>query len=315
MLKVRHLTISIETDREPLCPVEDVSFDVADGECFALVGESGCGKSMTALAMMRLLPEGASTVSGSVSVDDIDLMRLTEEQMQQWRGAQIAMIFQEPGTSLNPVMTVGDQIAEAVQLHQAVSRQQALEQALDWLRRVGIDEPHRRMNAYPFELSGGQKQRVVIAMALANNPRVVVADEPTTALDVTLQAQILDLLKTLQKQRKLSLLLITHDLAVVQKYADRVALMYAGQLLEQATADRFFGPCPSLCAKLIGGCPQGRELWPELARYCRACAASVGSAPGVSFCTTVSTCWSAMFSSYSPAYPPSRALCALFEAL
>ncbi len=265
MLKVRHLTISIETDREPLCPVEDVSFDVADGECFALVGESGCGKSMTALAMMRLLPEGASTVSGSVSVDDIDLMRLTEEQMQQWRGAKIAMIFQEPGTSLNPVMTVGDQIAEAVQLHQAVSRQQALEQALDWLRRVGIDEPHRRMNAYPFELSGGQKQRVVIAMALANNPRVVVADEPTTALDVTLQAQILDLLKTLQKQRKLSLLLITHDLAVVQKYADRVALMYAGQLLEQATADRFFSaPAHPYAQSLLAAVPRAESYGQNL---------------------------------------------------
>ena len=240
MLDVRNLTVAISSEAGELRPVDGVSFSVADGECFALVGESGCGKSMTALALMRLLPDAARIVSGEVHAAGADLMRLPESEMQKRRGSGIAMIFQEPATSLNPVMTVGEQIVEALMLHKPFTHAEARREACRWLERVGIDEPERRMNAFPFELSGGQKQRVMIAMMLANDPEVVIADEPTTALDVTLQAQIIDLLRRMQKERRLSLVLITHDLALVQSCADRVALMYAGQIVEEAKAADFF---------------------------------------------------------------------------
>lgn len=239
ILNVKNLSVRIG-GQTSLTAVDDVSFSIRSGECFALVGESGCGKSLTALSLMRLLPEGLYIDSGEVRLNGTDLLELTEREMQAVRGDRIAMIFQEPATSLNPVMTVGEQIVEAVRLHERVSKEEARQRALQWLTRVGLDEPQKRFDAFAHELSGGQKQRVMIAMALACRPDVVVADEPTTALDVTRQAQILDLLKELQKEHGIALLLITHDLALVRQYADRVALMYAGQIVEQSKVSDFF---------------------------------------------------------------------------
>jgi len=238
ILNVKNLSVRIG-GQTPLTAVDDVSFSIRSGECFALVGESGCGKSLTALSLMRLLPDGLYIDRGEVRLNGTDLLELTEREMQAVRGDRIAMIFQEPATSLNPVMTVGEQIVEAVRLHERVSKEEARQRALQWLARVGL-EPQKRFDAFAHELSGGQKQRVMIAMALACRPDVVVADEPTTALDVTRQAQILDLLKELQKEHGIALLLITHDLALVRQYADRVALMYAGQIVEQSKVSDFF---------------------------------------------------------------------------
>ena len=240
VLEVKDLHVAVHACEGLLEAVSGVSFSLHKGECFALVGESGCGKSLTALSLMRLLPESAQITAGSVTIDGENLLELPEKEMQSRRGARIAMIFQEPATSLNPVLTIGDQIVEAVLLHQKISKNDARSKALEWLERVGIDAPEKRFEAFSHELSGGQKQRVMIAMALACEPQVVVADEPTTALDVTLQAQILELLKRLQKERGIALLLITHDLAVVRQCADRVALMYAGQIVEENTAAEFF---------------------------------------------------------------------------
>ncbi len=239
ILNVKNLSVRIG-GQTSLTAVDDVSFSIHSGECFALVGESGCGKSLTALSLMRLLPDGLYIDRGEVHLNGTDLLELTEREMQAVRGDRIAMIFQEPATSLNPVMTVGEQIVEAVRLHERVSKEEARQRALQWLARVGLDEPQKRFDAFAHELSGGQKQRVMIAMALACRPDVVVADEPTTALDVTRQAQILDLLKELQKEHGIALLLITHDLALVRQYADRVALMYAGQIVEQSKVSDFF---------------------------------------------------------------------------
>ena len=243
MLEVRNLHVAVHSPNGLLEAVSGVSFSLQKGECFALVGESGCGKSLTALSLMRLLPESARITAGSVTINGENLLELPEKEMQSRRGRRIAMIFQEPATSLNPVLTVGEQIVEAVLLHQKMNKRQARAKALQWLELVGIDLPEKRFDAFPHELSGGQKQRVMIAMALACEPDVVVADEPTTALDVTLQAQILALLKKLQKERGIALVLITHDLAVVRQCADRVALMYAGQIVEEQKAADFFA-CP-----------------------------------------------------------------------
>ena len=193
-LSVRHLCVDIHSPRGEVHAVRDVSFEIEGGETLALVGESGCGKSMTALALMRLLPPGAAVTSGEVLLDGTDLLSLTEREMRRVRGGLVSIIFQDPATGLNPVMTVGDQIAEVLLLHGCSSRREAHEAARGWLERVGIDHPQARMKAFPHELSGGQKQRVMIAMALAAEPKVVIADEPTTALDVTLQAQVLALL-------------------------------------------------------------------------------------------------------------------------
>ena len=240
MLKVAHLSVSIPSMGKTIPIVRDISFDVKAGETYALVGESGCGKSMTALALTRLLPEGLKIDSGEVTCDGIDLFHLTEREMCTVRGAKLSLVFQEPATSLNPVVRVGDQILEAIHLHAKVSKEKARESLFSGLKRVGFDDPERIARSYPHELSGGQKQRIMIAMALAAGPSVLIADEPTTALDVTLQAQILDLLDDLKREKKLALLLITHDLALVKQYADRVGLMYAGELLEEARVEDFF---------------------------------------------------------------------------
>ncbi|WP_374685039.1 ABC transporter ATP-binding protein [Rhizobacter sp. J219] len=246
------------------------------GETFALVGESGCGKSMTALALMRLLPENGRITHGQVSLEGQDVLALPEAAMRTVRGGRIGMIFQEPSTSLNPVMKVGDQIVEAIEAHTELRGDAARAKAIDWLRRVGIPEPERRIDEYPFRLSGGQKQRVMIAMALAAEPEYLVADEPTTALDVTIQKQILDLLKDLQREHGMGLLLITHDLAVVAGMADRVALMYAGQIIEVASAEEFFRAPKHPYAKLL------LSALPDAARRGERLAAIGGSVPPLS---------------------------------
>jgi peptide/nickel transport system ATP-binding protein len=221
--------------------VEDISFTLRRGETLALVGESGCGKSMTALSIMRLVPTPPGRiVAGSVRLDGRDLLQLGEDAMRAVRGNEISMIFQEPMTSLNPVMTIGDQIGEAIRLHQDLSGSAAAAKAVEMLRLVHIPEPAQRAAEYPHQLSGGMRQRAMIAMALACNPKVLVADEPTTALDVTIQAQILDLILELQRKLGTALILITHDLGIVAETAQRVIVMYAGRKVEEAGVEEIF---------------------------------------------------------------------------
>lgn len=240
MLDVRDLCVDLALPQGRVHALRHVSFQVNPGETFALVGESGCGKSLTALSLMRLLPEVARVTAGEILFHNENLLALPESQMQKRRARRISMVFQEPSTSLNPVLTVGEQVAEVLRLHSKLSPAAIEKETQLWLARVGIPRPAEYAKAYPHELSGGQKQRVMIAMALAARPEIVIADEPTTALDVTLQAQILDLLKRLRTQRQIGLILITHDLAVVQECADRVALMYGGEIVESATTRDFF---------------------------------------------------------------------------
>jgi len=240
VLEVSDLSIAIDHDEQLRFAVKQLALTVHRGETFALVGESGSGKSMTALALMRLLPEALQVVQGNVLLDGQNINALTEMAMQQVRGARVSMIFQEPGTSLNPVMRIGDQLLEAIQAHTALRGQAARERAIHWLNKVGIPEPELRIDHYPFQFSGGQKQRVMIAMALAAEPDLLVADEPTTALDVTVQAQILELLADIQKELGMAALMITHDLAIVYQIADTVALMRHGEIVETAPAAEFF---------------------------------------------------------------------------
>jgi peptide/nickel transport system ATP-binding protein len=246
-MHIDNLRVALDAEAGIVRALDGLRLSIQRGETFALVGESGCGKSMTALALMRLLPENGTVTEGSVLLEsaqpggaEVDTMDLPEAGMRRIRGGRIGMIFQEPSTSLNPVMRVGEQIVETIETHTALRGAAARAKAIDWLKRVGIPEPERRIDDYPFRMSGGQKQRVMIAMALAAEPDFLIADEPTTALDVTIQAQILDLLRDLQREQRMGLLLITHDLAVVSGMAHRVALMYAGQIIEVATADEFF---------------------------------------------------------------------------
>ncbi len=221
--------------------VDGVSFEVNSGETLAIVGESGCGKSVTALSILRLIPSPPGRiVSGSIRLAGRDLLSLTEAKMRQVRGNEISMIFQEPMTSLNPVLTIGRQIAETLILHQGLARQAALARAIEMLRLVHIPEAERRVGEYPHQLSGGMRQRVMIAMALACNPQLLIADEPTTALDVTIQAQILDLMRELKSRIDAAIVLITHDLGVVAEMAQRVLVMYAGRKIEEATVGELF---------------------------------------------------------------------------
>jgi peptide/nickel transport system ATP-binding protein len=241
LLTVTGLKTWFETSDQTVRAVDGVDFTINKGETFALLGESGCGKSMTSLSLMRLVPEPAGRiVDGSVKLHDEDLLQLTELQMRNVRGNRMAMIFQEPMTSLNPVLTIGRQIRETVSRHSRFGDFSAKKKTLELLEAVGIPDPKRRFDEYPHQLSGGMKQRVMIAIALAGDPELLIADEPTTALDVTIQAQVLELLKKLQKDTGMAIMLITHDLGVVSQMADRVAVMYAGQIVEQADRDQFF---------------------------------------------------------------------------
>ncbi len=240
MLTIDDLKVALDADAGLVRAIDGLSLAIRRGETFALVGESGCGKSMTALALMRLLPDNGTVTGGRIDIEGHDVLALPEASMRAVRGGRIGMIFQEPATSLNPVMRVGDQIVEAIETHTELRGEAARARAIEWLGRVGIPEPQRRIDEYPFRLSGGQKQRVMIAMTLACEPDFLIADEPTTALDVTIQAQILDLLRQLQREQGMGMLLITHDLAVVSGMAQQVALMYAGQIVEVASAAEFF---------------------------------------------------------------------------
>lgn len=241
LLEVKDLKVRIGSGDNAVRPVDGISFSIARGETFALLGESGCGKSMTALSLLRLLPQpGGEITGGSVKLDGEELLALPESGMRSIRGCRIAMIFQEPQTSLNPVMTIGAQIAESLSLHKGMNGEAATQEVIRLLDAVGIPDAARRYGEYPHQLSGGMKQRVMIAMALAGDPDLLIADEPTTALDVTIQAQVLELIKDLQRERGMAVLLITHDLGVVAGMADKVAVMYAGQIIEQAPRDAFY---------------------------------------------------------------------------
>ncbi|PLX59843.1 ABC transporter ATP-binding protein [Sedimenticola selenatireducens] len=241
LLQVENLQTWLGDGERPVRAVDGVDLEIRKGETFALLGESGCGKSMTALSIMRLLPPAGRIVGGNVTLGRTALLELPEYAMREERGGRMAMIFQEPMTSLNPVLTIGRQIGEAVKIRDGADSRAVAQRVVELLRSVGIPDPERRINEYPHQLSGGMKQRVMIAMALAGRPDLLIADEPTTALDVTIQAQVLALLKELQQQTGMAILLITHDLGVVAEVADRVAVMYAGQIIEVATRERFFG--------------------------------------------------------------------------
>jgi oligopeptide/dipeptide ABC transporter ATP-binding protein len=241
LLSVDDLSTHFFTEGGVAKAVHDVSFSIKKGKTFALVGESGCGKSVTALSIMRLIPDPpGKIVSGHIAFEDRHLLALSEREMRQIRGNRIAMIFQEPMTSLNPVFTVGNQIVEAIKLHQKKSTRQAWTDAVGMLRKVGIADPDRRVREYPHQMSGGMRQRVMIAMAVSCEPALLIADEPTTALDVTIQAQILDLLDELQTQNEMSILLITHDLGVVAERADDIAVMYASRIVEVGESQSLF---------------------------------------------------------------------------
>lgn len=240
MLKVDGLKVSFFTYAGEVKAVDDISFEVNMGETFAIVGESGCGKSVTSLSIMRLLPKSGKIVSGSIFFNGEDLIKKSEQQMQAIRGKQIAMISQDPMTSLNPVMTIGYQIMEIILKHEKVSKADARKKALEMLKLVGIPDAENRLNCYPHQFSGGMRQRVMIAMALCCNPKLLIADEPTTALDVTIQAQIMELLKDLKSKVKTSIILITHDLGIVAGLANKVMVMYAGKIVEIADTEEIY---------------------------------------------------------------------------
>jgi oligopeptide/dipeptide ABC transporter ATP-binding protein len=240
LIQVRNLQTSFFTPEGEVKAVDGVSFEIEEGKTLGLVGESGCGKSVTALSLMRLVPSPGRAVGGEILYRGKDLLKLNDEAMRKIRGNEISMIFQEPMTSLNPVFTIGDQIGEAIRLHQGLGKQEARAKTIEMLRLVKMADPESRIDDYPHQLSGGMRQRVMIAMALSCNPSLLIADEPTTALDVTIEAQILELMRELREKLGMSLLLITHDLGVVAEQADQVAIMYAGKIVEHAKAKAIF---------------------------------------------------------------------------
>jgi oligopeptide/dipeptide ABC transporter ATP-binding protein len=258
VLEIENLQTHFFTAAGVVRAVDGVSYNVRSGETLGVVGESGCGKSVTALSILRLVanPPGR-IVGGAIRFQGRNLLDLTETQMEQVRGNEISMIFQEPMTSLNPLFTVGKQVSEAIALHQGLSRREAADRAIEMLRQVSIPEPERRVHAYPHQMSGGMRQRVMIAMALSCNPKVLIADEPTTALDVTIQAQILDLMRALQETFGTAIVLITHDMGVVAENADRVVVMYAGRKVEEASSkDLFDNPGHPYTVGLLGSIPK-----------------------------------------------------------
>jgi peptide/nickel transport system ATP-binding protein len=284
LLDVRDLRVAFPGATSPIHPVDGVSFTLARGETLALVGESGCGKSLTALALLQLVPRPGRIAGGSVRLGDLDVTALTGEALRAVRGRRIGMVFQDPLTSLNPVLRVGDQVAEGLVAHGMATKGDAARRAVALLKEVGVADAEERARSYPHQLSGGMRQRVGIAIALAAEPEVLIADEPTTALDVTVQAQILELIDGLCQRRGMAVLLITHDLGVVAGRADRVAVMYAGQVVEQAaTRDLFARPSHPYTRGLLASVPriaggQGRltpilgtvpppALWPPACRF------------------------------------------------
>ncbi len=258
ILQVEDLSVGFFSDQGLLRAVDRVSFTVPRGKTIGLVGESGCGKSVTALSLMRLLPQPSGRILGGRALfDGVDLFSLPDRDMRQWRGSRLSMIFQEPMTALNPVHRIGRQISEVFLLHQPLGRAEAWEKSVDMLRKVGIPSPEIRAGEYPHQLSGGMRQRVVIAMALACRPQLVIADEPTTALDVTIQAQILDLIRSLQAEMGMSVLLITHDLGVIAEMCEEVIVMYAGRIVEHGPVrDIFSHPAHPYTRGLLGSIPR-----------------------------------------------------------
>src|SRR5712672_64236 len=257
LLEVENLQTHFRTPEGINRAVDGVSFHVDEGETLAIVGESGCGKSVTAMSLLRLIPEPPGKIAGSVRFQGKDLLQLSDREMRAIRGNDISMIFHEPMTSLNPVLTVGRQIGETLRMHQGLDKQAAEARAIEMLTLVGIPEPARRVREYPHQLSGGMRQRVMIAIALACNPKLLIADEPTTALDVTIQAQILDLLNDLKSRVGAAIVLITHDLGVVAEIAERVMVMYAGRKVEEApVADLFRAPRHPYTRGLLGAVPR-----------------------------------------------------------
>ncbi|MET0367330.1 MAG: ABC transporter ATP-binding protein [Methylobacterium sp.] len=257
LLSIENLQVHFRTPDGVNRAVDGVSFAIGAGETLAIVGESGCGKSVTSMSILRLLPEPPAAIAGAIRFQGTNLLDLSDKEMRKIRGNDISVIFQEPMTSLNPVLTVGRQIGETLRLHQGLSRAQAEERAVEMLTLVGIPEPKRRVREYPHQLSGGMRQRVMIAIALACSPKLLIADEPTTALDVTIQAQILDLMRDLKRRVGAAIMLITHDLGVVAEVADRVVVMYAGRKVEEAAVtDLFRNPRHPYTRGLMGAVPR-----------------------------------------------------------
>ncbi len=258
ILSIENLKVYFYNDYgQELKAVDDISFQVYQGETIALVGESGCGKSVTSLALMRLIDSNGKIVGGKINFNNSDLLSLSEKQMQSIRGKDISMIFQEPSSALNPVYTIGDQIIEAISLHQKVNHHEARKRAVEMFKLVGIPDPEKRLNEYPHELSGGMKQRGMIAMALSCHPQLLIADEPTTSLDVTIQAQIIELMISLQRQLKMAVILITHDLGIVATMAKRIVVMYAGKIVEEGNRhDIFKNPCHPYTIGLLRSIPR-----------------------------------------------------------
>ncbi len=255
ILEVAHLTTELASDRGTVRAVDDVSFSLEAGEILGLVGESGCGKSMTSMSIMRLLSD--ARVSGSVTFDGKDLLALSEKEMNEIRGNKIAMIFQDVMTSLNPLMTIGRQIMEPMMVHRGLTKEQARAEAIRLLSDVGIPMPHKRVDEYPNSLSGGMRQRVMIAMALSCRPQILIADEPTTALDVTIQAQILELMRRIREQYGTAIIMISHDLGVISEMCDRAAVMYCGRIVEEAPIERLFtNPCHPYTQGLLRSIPR-----------------------------------------------------------
>lgn len=267
LLEVKNLCTHFPTKAGIVKAVDGVSFYIDKGELLGLVGESGCGKSITSLSVMRLISPPGEIIGGEILFDGEDILKASDDRMREIRGNDIAMIFQDPMTSLNPVFTVGDQIGEALRLHRKLSKSAARDAAVEAMKEVSIPDPARRINDYPHQLSGGMRQRVMIAMALACDPKLLIADEPTTALDVTIQAQILELLDELRKTRELGVLLITHDLGVVAEVADRVAVMYTGRIVEESPVEELFAnPKHPYTIGLLNSVPKLRSIEEEKAR-------------------------------------------------
>ncbi|MEN6621848.1 MAG: ABC transporter ATP-binding protein [Smithella sp.] len=262
LLEIKDLVTVFDTNRGRIRAVDDVSLTLQAGETLGIVGESGCGKTMLALSIMRLIPSNGRTIEGSVLFEGQDLLKLSSEEIRARRGNEIAMIFQEPMTSLNPVIRIGEQIAEAIRLHQKLSAKEAINLSIQQLREVGIADAEKRARDYPHQMSGGMRQRVMIAMAMSCHPRLLLADEPTTALDVTIQAQILALISDLKKKNNMAVILITHDLGVVAQTTENVAVMYAGKIVEKARVDKIFdNPLHPYTRGLIDSLPDGcREV-------------------------------------------------------
>ena len=268
LLEVHDLQIHFRTATGVNRAVDGLSFDMDAGEALSIVGESGCGKSVTSMSILRLLPTPPGKIAGRVLFRGQNLLENSEAEMRALRGGEIGMIFQEPMTSLNPVFSIGRQIGEAVRLHEKCSRKRAGTRAVDMLRLVGIPSPERRVNEYPHQLSGGMRQRAMIAMALACNPKLLIADEPTTALDVTIQAQILDLIRNLRQKTGSAVLLVTHDLGVVAEFAERVLVMYAGRKVEEAEVrDLFNNPRHPYTQGLLGAVPRLGSSMTKNARH------------------------------------------------